>query len=165
MLRGRGILRPVTEVVEVKPLTADEDSFALAVIEYGGNLPAAYKSVFGDVKSPTAKATAMVSRPEIALRIKELNDLTQEHALISLGSHLQQLSKIRDLAIDSGDLRTGLNAEVQRGTVAGYYKDAAKAPTDGAKFVQINIQNNTPGNLQEWGKQFGNTPVVIENDG
>lgn len=147
---------------ELVPLGAQEDSFALAVIEYGGNLAAAYRSVFGKDKQGLRKAQELISRPEIALRIKAIADATQEHALISLGSHLQQLAVIRDKSIKMGDMRTGLAAEVQRGTVAGYYKEKSD-PKGGQAFVQINIGAPTPANPAEWAKQYGSEPVIIEN--
>lgn len=149
---------------QVALLSSEEDSFCLAVIEYGGNLGAAYRSVHGKkIASPVQRAQELINRPEIALRIKKIAEATEEHALISLGSHLLQLATIRDKSLKSGDMRTGLAAEVKRGEVAGFYKDKTAAPADGAKFVQINIGGaGTPGNMAEWGKQFGNEPVVIE---
>lgn len=113
-----------TEAVPYEPrvLTRQEDNFALAVIEYGGNLAMAYKSVFGeDSYAPTAKARALLALPEIALRIKDLTDSVQENALISLGSHLVELATIRDLAKVQGNLKVALNAEESRGKVAGFY--------------------------------------------
>lgn len=155
----------MSDVTEFVPpvLTSEEDGFCLAVIEYGGNLGAAYRSVFGKkIKNPVPRAQELINRPEIALRIKKIAEATQEHALISLGSHLLQLATIRDRSMKAGDLRTGLAAEVKRGEVAGFYKDKTAAPADGHKFVQINFNGATPGSMAEWGKQFGNEPVVIE---
>ncbi len=105
--------------VRLDPL---EDMFCLAVIEYGGNLKEAYKSVFGqDVHQPNAKARALMCRPEIAGRILDLTTAVQDNALISLGSHLVELAEIRDLAKFSGQLKVALNAEESRGKAAGLY--------------------------------------------
>lgn len=114
------------QVVDVAPvlpqLTAQEDTFALAVIEYGGNLRRAYEEAFGIGDStPVAKARALMARPEIALRIRDITESVQEGALVSLGSHLVELADIRDLAKAQGQLKVALNAEEARGRVAGFY--------------------------------------------
>lgn len=158
---------PSTPTYEPVLLTSEEDTFCMAVIEYGGNLGAAYRGAFGKQKksvgSPIARAQELINRPEIALRIKKLAEATQEHALISLGSHLLQLAVLRDKSTKVGDMRTALAAEVKRGEVAGFYKDKVATPADGAKFVQINITNPTPGNMEEWAARHGgHAPVVID---
>jgi hypothetical protein len=148
-------------------LSAAEDNFCLAVIEYGGNLGAAYRSAFGiGIANPAAKGKQMINRPDIALRIKQLAEAAQEHALISLGSHFMQLARIRDIAITIGDVRTGLAAEVKRGELAKFYQEQSpKDPTDGAKFVQINFNGGVSGaeSPQAWAAKFGKAPIVIEN--
>jgi hypothetical protein len=111
-----------TEVVDVLPaLTAMEDSFCLAVIEYNGNLSAAYKSVFGDVARPLASARGLMQRPEIIARVKSLTETVQEAVLVSMASHVTELADIRDLAKVQGNLKVALGAERARGEVAGLY--------------------------------------------
>lgn len=134
------------EIVDVNPLpalTSEEDTFCLAVIEYGGNLKLAWMSVFGDSSNtPAASARRLINRPEIALRIRELTDVVAENALISLGSHLVELADIRDLAKTTGQLKVALNAEEARGRVAGFYigKEGAnaKAP-QGSTVVMVSV--------------------------
>jgi hypothetical protein len=156
------------DVVVARTLTQEEDTFALAVIEYGGNMGAAYRAAYGpDVNMPIAKARELITRPEVAKRIQELTLVTEEHALISLGSHLMQLAQIRDNATDNKQLKVALDAEKARGQVAGFYTDKGPKPKDpnaggGAKvFIQI---GNTPANTQAWAQQYGNQPVVLVSD-
>lgn len=170
----------VTDVVslteETLPLSREEDTFCLGVIEYGGNIGAAYRSAFGKkVSNPAAKGRELINRPDIALRIKQLADATQEHALISLGSHFMQLARLRDLAVKTGDMRTGLAAEVKRGELAGYYNGKGAAPANpgegenGAKFLQINFIGGAPtgaASPEDWMRKFGSKqadPLIIEN--
>lgn len=139
------------EVVEVAaplpPLTAKEDMFALAVIEYGGNLKKAYEEAFGIGDfAPTAKARELMNRPEIAFRIRQITEAAHEGALMSLGSHLMELADIRDLAKDQGQLKVALNAEEARGRVYGLYvgKEGPSArgntgPSKGGPMVMISI--------------------------
>jgi phage terminase small subunit len=148
-------------------LSSAEDTFALAVIEYGGNLGAAWKSVFGpNETNATAKARELITKPEVALRIQQLSTAVEEHAYISLGSHLTKLAEIRDLAIATDQLKTALGAETKRGEAAGFYtsrlltKDP-NAPAESSPHVVINIGSSSA-NVQEWAAKHGKQPVVID---
>lgn len=123
------------------PLSTDEDSFALAVIEYSGNLAAAYKAVFGDdVKSPGARGNALMARPQIANRVQELSETVRQTTLISVGTHLQELAAIRDLAKHQGQLKVALSAERTRGEVVGLYNHFEHGQqTKGPTNIQINL--------------------------
>lgn len=139
---------PVVKVPEpeFKPLTTEEDTFALAVIEYGGNLRAAYIDTFGGgVKNPLAKARVLLARPEISARIQELTIAVADASLISLGSHMMELAEIRDLGKATGQLKTALEAEKMRGVAAGLYngKGGAGSPgnNSGNPMVVV-LQNN-----------------------
>lgn len=144
-------------------LSLQEDTFCLAVIEYAGNLGAAYRSAFGDQASnAAARARLLISRPEIAKRIQELVELTQEHSLITLGSHLEELANIRDMAKVQGDMKVALMAEVKRGEVVNLYKkeedNANKRP---AVFIGVSVKSS--GGIEEWSAKQGVVPIVIEN--
>lgn len=123
------------------PLSVDEDSFALAVIEYSGNVAAAYRAVFGeDVKSPGARGNALMALPQVAHRVQELSETIKQSTLISMGVHLQELAIIRDMAKHQGQLKVALSAERTRGEVAGLYNhfehgQQSKGPTN----IQINL--------------------------
>lgn len=125
---------------ELAPIKLDplEDMFCLAVIEYGGNLKAAYLATYGEDKHmPMAKARRLMARPEIAARIRDLTEAVQDNALISLGSHLVELAEIRDLAKVSGELKTALDAERTRGQAAGLYVGKGEnSPKRGAVELQ-----------------------------
>lgn len=147
---------------DLVPLTSQEDTFALAVLEYGGNLAAAYRAAFGpDAKSPVANARLLISKPEVAMRINQLTELTQEHALISLGSHLQVLAELRDKSADIGDMATALKAEVQRGTVAGFYDKVGRDSDEKKPSVHIHFGKSSV-TVEEWGAKNGVAPVIID---
>lgn len=131
----------VEEVISYPPLSVDEDTFALAVIECAGNIAAAYKMTFGtDSYMPLAKGKELLSKPGIALRIKQITDTVQEASLISVGAHLDQLAKIRDLSIVTGQLKTAYMAERSRGEAVGIYqKHDANNKGGGNANVQINL--------------------------
>ena len=153
--------------VNLPALNSEEDSFCLAIIEYAGNIGAAYQAVFGkDVSMPMARGRNMLMRPEIAKRIAELSALVEEHAFVSLGSHLMQLARIRDLAVDNGQLKVALGAEQARGQVAGFYQPKGAqnnpdAPNDGKASVKI-FMGSSPASVQEWANSHGKPTVIIE---
>lgn len=136
---------PIAELQEspiiYPPCTMDEDTFALAVIETSGNIAAAYRMVFGvDSHMPLARGKELLSRPQVALRIREITDKVQDAALISVGAHLNELADIRDLAKQTGQLKTALAAERSRGEAVGIYqKHDAMNKGNGGGNTQIMI--------------------------
>ena len=123
-------------------LTQAEDTFALAVIECGGNVASAYTMTFGaDSPFPVARGKELLSKPQIALRIKEITDKIQDASLISMGAHLYELADIRDLAKVSGQLKVALGAERARGEVVGLYDNFASGGKNnaGPANIQINM--------------------------
>lgn len=156
----------MNDVVALPPLSPNDDTFCLAVIEYGGNLGAAYRAAYGkDAPLPIARARELITRPEIAKRIHQLTVATEEHALISLGSHLVKLAEIRDECMETKYYKVALQAEVKRAEAVGIYQDkVAKSPSGSSQtpMVQINI-GSTPANIQDWATQHGtNAPMVVE---
>jgi hypothetical protein len=122
MTMHRPTVETASEVVELtRILSPDEDNFALAVIEYGGNVKAAYVATFGEHPHATAKGRQLLNYPHIAARVAELNGTVRESALISIESHMVELANIRDLAKAMGSLKVALAAEESRGKVAGFY--------------------------------------------
>jgi hypothetical protein len=122
--------------IELPPLSVDEDSFCLAIIEYSGNASAAYRSVFGDVTHAAAKANRLLSQPNIQLRIRALTESIQESSIFTMTSHLMELASIRDMAKLQGQLKVALQAERSRGEVSGLYK---QQPQTGPTMVQVNM--------------------------
>lgn len=116
------VVDTVDEVLEYPPLTLEEDNFALAVIECGGNIAAAYRLAFGeDAVYPLAKGKELLMRAPVALRITAITDKIQDASLISLGAHLHELASIRDLSKVTGQMKVALEAERSRGEVTGLY--------------------------------------------
>jgi hypothetical protein len=114
--------KPSEEVV-LEPLTAEQDAFALAVIEYNGNLKAAYLAVFGDsAPNPLANARMLSQNPSVVARVRALLFAAEEQDLISRSAHLAELAEIRDMAKKMGAPKVALEAEKSRGEVVGFYK-------------------------------------------
>lgn len=120
-------------------LSMDEDNFALAYVESGGNPKTAYLAVFGeDAALPRAQGLALLAKPRVLARIRDLQSALQQSDLISLESHLVELANIRDQAKTMGILKVALEAEKSRGTVAGLYAGKGEtAPSfEGTKHLE-----------------------------
>lgn len=127
---GCGMIAPMsapeqslTEEAILEPLTAEQDAFALAIIEYNGNLKAAYLAVFGEnAPSPLANARMLSTNPSVVARVRALLFAAEEQDLISRSAHLAELAEIRDMAKKMGAPKVALEAERSRGEVVGFYK-------------------------------------------
>jgi len=136
---------PSTDIVSALPeeypvLTAQQDMFALAMVEYSGNIAAAYRAVDPVSNVPGARGRALLLLPQVALRIRDLTEKIQDSALISMGAHLNELATIRDLAKHIGDLKVALASERCRGEAAGLYVKAMGGSVKGGPvMIQINM--------------------------
>jgi len=126
------------------PLTPEEDAFAVAVVEFGGNYRGAYQSIFGhDTRSPLASALKLLARPEVSSRIRTLAFAVQDHNLLSKAEHMFQMAQIRDVALEQNNPKVAYTAERSRGEVMGWYNKAAEAPQDTALNILINVGGQT----------------------
>lgn len=130
-------------MLDLPPLTSDQDSFALAVIEYGGNVGAAYREVYGEkAKSPAARGQELLALPQVRRRIAELTETIKDASLVSMSMHLQELAQIRDIAKMQGQLKVALQAERTRGEVTGLYdrfEHGSRGQNNGPTNIQINL--------------------------
>ena len=135
-------------VCEYPPLTQAEDTFALSIIECGGNIQAAYKMTVGaDSPFPLARGKELLGKPQIALRIREITESIKDASLISMGAHLYELADIRDLAKQSGQLKVALSAERSRGEVTGLYAKAENSNKASPVAIQINMVSKFDTNI------------------
>jgi hypothetical protein len=150
----------------VAPITAEEDTFCLGMIEYGGNIAAAYRAAFGsEANMPIARGRELISRPDIAKRIQQLAIAADEHSMVSLGSHLAMLAHIRDMSIEHKQMKVALDSELARAEAAGVmHTKENKRESDEPKFplVQLVFPGNMPTNVTQWAERQGTAPVVIE---
>jgi hypothetical protein len=131
---------PPDEKFEYPPLSREEETFALAVIECAGNIAAAFRMTFPDEHDmPLARGKALLCKPAIALKIRSITEAVQDASLISVGAHLDQLAKIRDLSIVTGQLKTAYMAERSRGEAVGIYQKHDAGNKGGGNNVQVNV--------------------------
>lgn len=126
------------EELPLAPLSTDEDSFCLAMIECSGNVALAYKMAFGDgIRYASSKGKELLQQPNVQARIRELSVIVEDTTLFSLSTHLMELATIRDMAKLQGQLKVALQAERTRGEATGLYQQ--KPQNTGQTLVQVNM--------------------------
>lgn len=121
----------------MKPLTPQQEKFAQLVAE-GNNQSAAYRKAYP--KSQAWKDTAvnvagakMMALGNVSGMVAALRAEASKKTVITLESHLAELERLRDLALENGKFEAAINAEVHRGKAKGLYVSKTEDVTDPMK--------------------------------
>lgn len=105
-------------------LTAKQEKFCLAYMETG-NASEAYRTAFHapGMLSATVnrKAKELMDNGKITARLDELRKPAIEKAQITFEGHLDELKRLKELAVKTNQLAPAIAAEIARGKAAGYY--------------------------------------------
>jgi len=106
-----------------RPLTPSHKKFCVLYVQGMSGAEAARRAGFTKHKfGAKAQGSALLRRnPLIANHIIELLQKERERQNVSIESHLTELSRLRDEAVDTGQISSAISAEVSRGKVAGLY--------------------------------------------
>ena len=106
-----------------RPLSPAHKKFCRLYVQGLSGAEAARRAGFTKHKyGAKAQGSALLRRnPLIANHIIELLQKERERASVSMDSHLTELSRLRDEAVDSGQISSAISAEVSRGRAAGLY--------------------------------------------
>jgi phage terminase small subunit len=118
-------------------LTAKQERFCNEIAS-GKNQSDAYREAF-DVKTMTnkslnEKASVLANMVKIRSRIAELRKPVVEKTQITLESHLDDLAKLRNLAVKERQIAAAITAEIARGKAAGIHIEKS----------QVNLNNLNP---------------------
>lgn len=120
----------------MKPLTSQQERFAQLVAE-GKNQSDAYRGAYRaekmGAKSINEEGSRLMANPDISARVAELRAEASKKTVITLESHLAELERLRDLALDAGKFDAAINAEVHRGKAKGLYVNKTEDVTDPLK--------------------------------
>jgi phage terminase small subunit len=134
-----------TEIASLTPNISQNkvDEFALAVVEYGGNVGAAYAEVFGgSAKVGVSRGHLLINTDtRVVARLKQIRESVDDVGVLSRGVHIAELARLRDLAEAQGAVKVAVHCEVKRGEVAGFYDRVIqnRNPSDGPISVTINM--------------------------
>lgn len=106
-----------------RPLSPRHKKFCSLYVQGMSGAEAARKSGFTKHKfGAKAQGSALLRRnPLIANHIIDLLKKEIERQNVSMESHLTELSRLRDEAVDSGQISSAISAEISRGKAAGLY--------------------------------------------
>jgi hypothetical protein len=124
-------------------LTVKQARFVNAILAGKSNREA-YRLAFNcnNMKqiSIDANASKLLANTKIALCIRSIQRMGFEQASITRESHLTELARMRELAVENQQISAGVQAEHYRGRVAGLYNDKLSltvGPSDEALLAQL----------------------------
>ena len=105
-------------------LTPKQEAFCLAYLETG-NASEAYRRAYEAENMSQAviynKASLLLAKGYIGVRLAELRAPAAEQAKLTLVEHLSTLERLRNNAEASENFNAAINAEVNRGKASGLY--------------------------------------------
>ena len=108
-----------------KELTPKQEAFAQAVAS-GLTQSDAYRKSY-TVKPTTKpesvnqKSSALMSEVNIRSRVMELRERGADNAVLTREAHLEELKRLKGIALELEDIKAAINAEQLRGKVMGHY--------------------------------------------
>jgi len=107
-------------------LTPKQEKFCLAYIETG-NASESYRIAYdaSNMKPETINRNAkqLLDNNKIATRLNEIQESARKAAQVTLQSHLEDLKRLRDMAVAKGKFSVAVAAEIARGKAAGLYSE------------------------------------------
>lgn len=105
-------------------LTPKQERFCIEYLK-DGNASEAYRRAYSPPKSAPATinrdAHDLIHHPKIVARLEELQAPIRNAAQLTVESHLEELARLRQLALLSEKHGAAITAEMARGKVAGFY--------------------------------------------
>ena len=111
-------------------LTQKQESFCAEYVKCG-NAAEAYRSAYKCEKmkpeSVWSLASRLMSNVKVMSRVQELRDAAAKEAQVTLKGHLEDLRRLRDMAVEDGQFSAAITAEISRGKAVGLYTDKVQA--------------------------------------
>lgn len=123
------------KTVRDQGITSKQVTFAEGIVS-GLKMADAYKIAY-DCKNMSAasvnrSAVGLMKNRKVVSRIEELRKPAVTAAALTAESHLAELRRLRDLALDAGKHEAAIRAEELRGKVAGLYVTRLEAGAPGS---------------------------------
>ncbi len=142
-------------------LSPKQEAFAVAVAS-GSNLSDAYRKAgysCGTMKTVNEAASRLKKNSKITARIEALRKPIAKHAQITLESHLEELKRIRDKAVELSQFSVAISAEVARGKASGLY--VTKTEINSNLEIQNMSSAELKDNIMELLIKSGRSSIVI----
>lgn len=121
----------------MKELTPQQEKFARLVAE-GKNQSEAYILAFPNAQQwkPTSVAVAgskLMALDNVSQMVDALRAEVSKKTVETVDDHLNELKRLRDIALENGKYGDAITAEVNRGKVRGFYVNKTEDVTDPVK--------------------------------
>ncbi len=153
-----------------KHLTPKQIQFAREVVYNDGSktrTECAIAAGYGEAGA-AVRASELMNPQKYPLVVRYIQGLQAEldkKYEVTFSRHVRELAKIRDQAIDKGNLTAAVSAEVQRGRAAGLYverKEIRKGSIDDMSREDVLKQLKELGLTGEFKKEGNNTVLSVE---
>tara|TARA_A100000171_G_C2124743_1_gene142836 strand:+ start:1217 stop:1708 length:492 start_codon:yes stop_codon:yes gene_type:complete len=122
------------DIIEEDGLTRRQRAFAqILVKENGRATPTECAKIAGYSEKSACQIASNLQNPKMFPKVVEFIDsLTKDYAQsakIDFMKHAREMARLRDLAIDEGQLSAAINAEYRRGLLGGFYVERKEVVT------------------------------------
>lgn len=169
-----------------RPLSPRHKKFCSLYVQGMSGAEAARRAGFTKHKfGAKAQGSALLRRnPLIANHIIDLMRKEAERQNVSMESHLTELSRLRDEAVDSGQISSAISAEISRGKAAGLYIEKKEVTVnkveamsdeelrarlqqllDGSNMRVVNHVSDREESLPSIEDEFDQGPLAEDRDG
>ena len=111
-------------------LTQKQENFCVEFVKCG-NAAEAYRRSYNASKMQDVSvwnaSSRLMSDDKIAARIQNLRDSAAKKAQVTLEGHLEDLKRLRDQSVESGQFSAAIAAEISLGKAVGLYTDKVQA--------------------------------------
>ena len=151
---------------ELPPLTPKQQAFIHALLE-GKNASDAYRCAYScknmSKSAVWVESSRLRSSTKVALWLRHFQRIWSDRARVTMESHLAELARARELAIDHGQISAGVQAEHYRGKAAGLYEDRLQLAGGPSDFELIKAIEDTLGKelAEEIATALGEAPGPI----
>ena len=124
-------------------LTSKQESFVQSLLQGKSPIDAyrlAYNASGMTEASCNTESWRLRQNPAIAQSLRFFQRIGLESGKVSVENHLNELARLRELAVDATQISAGVQAEHYRGRVAGLYNDKLQlqvGPSDSALLAQL----------------------------
>ena len=132
-----------------KPLTPQQDKFARLVAE-GYSQSDAYRKAYNvkkttSTKSINVEASRLMSNPSVSLAVKELSNKIEERVVKEFSKSkiqiLEELEKLKDIAMNSDDIREARANIVEQAKLLGYYIEKVESTNKNYNMPLVELEN------------------------
>ena len=122
------------DIIEEDGLTRRQRAFAqILAKENGRATPTECAKIAGYSEKSACQIASNLQNPKMFPKVVEFIDsLTKDYAQsakIDFMKHAREMARLRDLAIDEGQLSAAINAEYRRGLLGGFYIERKEVVT------------------------------------